>query len=109
MNHLAWIRERRCLVCGRRPCEAAHVRYSDFEAGKANAMGKKPGDQWTVPLCPTHHRGSKGQHSRGERLWWEAHNIDPLPICQALWDASGDDLEGDKIVLTAYWNSLAHH
>lgn len=40
-----------CVICGRMPVEAHHVRYS-FNSG----TGIKPGDCWTIPLCQEHHR-----------------------------------------------------
>jgi hypothetical protein len=40
-------------------------------------------DEFTVPLCRTHHREL---HRRGdERLWWQQLNIDPLLAASALW------------------------
>jgi hypothetical protein len=46
-------------------------------------MGSKPGDQWVVPLCSTHHRAL---HDAGnERVWWQNAKIDPLAEAQRLW------------------------
>lgn len=39
-------------------------------------MGLKTGDQWAVPLCPTHHREL---HQMGdETLWFSLQGIDPI-------------------------------
>ncbi len=50
-KYLAHVRELPCVVCGRMPVEAHHVR------GYGNAgMGVKPDDVWCIPLCHQHHR-----------------------------------------------------
>lgn len=90
-EHLDLIRQCRCLACGTRPAEAAHIRFSDARAGKANpGFGAKPHDRWTVPLCPRDHRlGRESQHGSGdERAWWEARGIDPHEAAAALWEVS---------------------
>jgi len=85
-KHLEAIRQLPCLVCLRRPVEAAHLRMGSLEHGKRSAgLGRKPDDRWTVPLCVEHHRS---QHGRGERIWWERHRIDPIPVAIALFGAS---------------------
>lgn len=33
------------------------------------AMGAKPPDHQTIPLCPDHHTGDNGIHQMGVRLW----------------------------------------
>jgi hypothetical protein len=39
-------------------------------------LGRKVSDEFTVPLCRTHHREV---HNRGrEAIWWTKKNIDPL-------------------------------
>ena len=98
-SHLVYIRSLPCLICGRAPSEAAHVRYSDARAAKVNpGMGQKPEDRWTVPVCAEHHRGLQGQHSSGEKAWWEGHRIDPIPIASYLWGVSGNYKAGCTIV-----------
>jgi hypothetical protein len=52
-------------------------------------MGRKPGDDWTVPVCPFHHRQGPGnQHSRGEFRFWIDHDIDPLKVAFALYEVT---------------------
>ena len=98
--HLDFIRSLPCLLCDiqQHPTEAAHVNYSDHKAGKFNARGIKAGDQWTVPLCSECHRGRNGQHSHGEREFWQDRGIDPLNIASALWANSGDILIGLMLI-----------
>lgn len=87
-KHLALIRQCPCICCGRSPSEAAHVRMSDHARGKPiTGMRQKPDDRWTVPLC---HRDHMHQHTRGERVYWEAHGLDPIDIAIQLYAATGD-------------------
>jgi hypothetical protein len=46
-------------------------------------MSLKVSDEYTVPLCATHHHQT---HTTGkERDWWQERNIDPLKIASDLW------------------------
>jgi len=46
----------------------------------------KVSDEFTVPLCRTHHRNL---HQTGNELtWWEKARLDPLPIARKLWETS---------------------
>jgi hypothetical protein len=48
------------------------------------ALGRRVSDEYTVPLCRTHHRVL---HSRGdEAAWWESVNIDPVAVARKLWE-----------------------
>jgi hypothetical protein len=76
--HLQYVASKPCLVCGRAPCDAHHLRFAE-----PRALGRKVSDEFTVPLCRTHHRQV---HDRGdERAWWEEVMIDPGPVAQQLW------------------------
>ena len=45
-------------------------------------MSRKVSDEFTVPVCRTHHREL---HTHGdERLWWKRLDIDPLPVAAEL-------------------------
>lgn len=95
-RHLRLIRQLPCLICGRYPAEAAHIRYGDAEHGKPKTgAGEKPDDKWTLPLCAEHHRtGKDAQHGAGERRWWESWGVDPLALCNELSDcATFEDME----------------
>jgi hypothetical protein len=77
-DHLQFITNQPCTVCGRQPCEAHHIRYA-----QPRALGRKVSDEFTVPLCRVHHREL---HRQGdERAWWTKFNIDPLPIALRFW------------------------
>ena len=46
-------------------------------------MGRKVSDEWTVPLCATHHRAL---HTVGdEQKWWKESQVDPIIHAEQLW------------------------
>jgi DNA recombination protein Rad52 len=76
--HLKYIASLPCLVCGRAPSQAHHLRFA-----QSRAMGKKVSDEWVVPLCTIHHRAI---HKVGsEEAWWQEHHIDALTEAEKLW------------------------
>jgi hypothetical protein len=76
--HLRFVASQPCLVCGRSPADAHHLRFTQLRA-----MGRKVSDEFTVPLCRTHHRDN---HSFGDEVaWWERRAIDPLATSRMLW------------------------
>ncbi len=80
-EHLKFVAAQPCLVCGRQPSDAHHLRFSE-----PRALGRKVSDEFTVPLCRGHHRAL---HARGdERAWWRETEIDPAPIAERLWSAT---------------------
>ena len=48
--HLAFVANEPCLVCGRRPAQAHHIRFA-----QPRGLGLKVSDEFTVPLCNGHH------------------------------------------------------
>jgi hypothetical protein len=46
-DHVKSIAKQPCLVCGRRPADAHHLRFA-----QSPALGRKVSDEFTVPLCP---------------------------------------------------------
>lgn len=80
--YLAFIRRQPCAAAGLGGCdgpvEAAHVRYSD--RGRINpGLQVKPSDEYTLPLCASHHRtGPHAQHSMNERAFYAMIGIDPV-------------------------------
>jgi hypothetical protein len=76
--HLKFVASQPCLVCGRSPADAHHLRFT-----QPRAMGRKASDEFTVPLCRTHHRDN---HRFGdEQAWWGRQAIDPLGTSRQLW------------------------
>jgi len=76
--HLRFVAAQPCLVCGRKPCDPHHLRFS-----QKRALGRKVSDEFTVPLCRTHHRDL--HRSGDETLWWQSAGLDPIKIARKLW------------------------
>ena len=80
-EHLRFVAEQPCLVCGRSPSHAHHIRYA-----QPRGLGLKVSDEFTVPLCAIHH--SENHTTGNERRWWQERNLDPLPVAHRLWQNS---------------------
>jgi len=77
-EHLRYVASQPCLVCGRTPAHAHHLRFA-----QPKGLALKVSDEFTVPLCATHHSEN---HTTGNELkWWQDHKIEPLSIAQRLW------------------------
>jgi hypothetical protein len=77
-DHVRHVAQQSCLVCGRKPCDAHHLRFA-----QSRALGRKVSDEFTVPLCRGHHREL---HRHGdEAKWWRKIAIDPMPVARELW------------------------
>jgi hypothetical protein len=77
-DHIRHVIKQPCLICGRRPSDPHHLRFV-----QSHALGRKVSDEFTVPLCRTHHREV---HRCGEEgSWWEKSTIDPLAAARTLW------------------------
>jgi hypothetical protein len=80
-DHRAFVASKPCLVCGRRPADAHHLRFA-----QPRALGRKVSDEFTVPLCRIHHREL---HLRtDEPAWWQEYKVEPLGVAQSLWQES---------------------
>ena len=79
--HCKFVATQPCVVCGRAPSEAHHIRFA-----QPRALSRKVSDEYTVPVCRLHHREL---HRYGdEASWWAGASIDPLPIALELWRRS---------------------
>ena len=67
-----------CLICGRRPADAHHLRFAQHRA-----LGRKVSDEFTVPLCRGHHR--EAHRCGDEAAWWKNAGVDPTITARALW------------------------
>ena len=76
--HIRYVAQQSCLMCGRRPSDAHHLR-----SAQSRALGRKASDEFTVPLCRGHHR--EVHRSGDEGTWWEKAGIDPTTNARALW------------------------
>jgi ERF superfamily len=77
-DHIRHVMNQSCLICGRRPSDPHHLRLA-----QSRALGRKVSDEFTVPLCRTHHR--EIHHCGDESSWWKNTGIDPLAAARALW------------------------
>ena len=76
--HLRFVASQPCLVCGRHPSDPHHVRFA-----QSRALGLKVSDEFTVPLCRSHHR--ELHQSSNEVAWWQKVKIDPLSSALQYW------------------------
>jgi hypothetical protein len=77
-EHLRYVAQQACLLCGRKPSDPHHLRYM-----QPRALGRKASDEFAVPLCRIHHRLV---HRVGdEAAWWKDAGIDPIKAARRLW------------------------
>ena len=62
--HVRFVSKQPCLICGRRPSDPHHLRFAQHPA-----LGRKVSDEFTVPVCRSHHR--ELHRSGDEASWWE--------------------------------------
>jgi ERF superfamily protein len=77
-THLRFVSRQPCLICGRQPCDPHHLRFA-----QSRGLGQKVSDEFTVPLCRTHHR--ELHRARKEVDWWSKNRIEPTGIARKLW------------------------
>jgi hypothetical protein len=83
-HHLRFVTQQPCLLCGRKPSDAHHIRFV-----QPRALGRKASDEFTVPLCRSHHRSV---HRAGnEQAWWQTAGVDPLKVARKLWKRTRTD------------------
>jgi ERF superfamily len=80
-EHLRYVMQQPCLVCGRKPSDPHHLTFT-----QPRALGRKVSDEFAVPLCRGHHRAA--HRSRDERAWWTQAGIDPIKVARRLWKAT---------------------
>jgi hypothetical protein len=77
-EHLRFVAQQVCLVCGRKPSDPHHLGFM-----QPRALGRKVSDEFAVPLCRSHHRAV---HRAGdEQAWWKAAGINPVEVARQLW------------------------
>src|SRR5262249_54057576 len=80
-EHLRYVAQQACLVCGRKPSDPHHLGFT-----QPRALGRKVSDEFAVPLCRGHHRAV--HRSRDERAWWRQAGLDPIKVARRLWKAT---------------------
>jgi hypothetical protein len=77
-EHVRHVAKQSCLVCGRSPSDAHHLRFA-----QNRALGSKVSDEFAVPLCRGYHREI---HKCGDEIgWWQNAGIDVLAAARTLW------------------------
>jgi hypothetical protein len=77
-EHLRFVAQQACLVCGRKPSDPHHLRLM-----QRRALGAKVSDEFVAPLCRIHHRAV--HRVSDERGWWKQVGVDPIKVAQKLW------------------------
>jgi len=77
-THCKFVSKQPCLICGRQPADAHHLRFAQHPA-----LGRKVSDEFIVPLCRGHHR--EVHRSGDEAAWWSKAGIDPVGVARTLW------------------------
>ena len=77
-DHVKFVARQPCLVCGRQPSDAHHIRFA-----QSRALGRKVSDEFTVPLCRGHHR--EVHRCGSEADWWRNAGLDPMIAARRLW------------------------
>jgi hypothetical protein len=77
-EHVKLVAKQPCLICGRHPADAHHLRFA-----QPPALGRKVSDEFTVPLCRGHHR--EVHRCSDEASWWNKTGVEPSAAARALW------------------------
>ena len=77
-DHVKFVATHPCLICGRQPADAHHLRFA-----QSRAVGRKVSDEFTVPLCRGHHR--EVHRCGDEAAWWRKAAVDPTVTARVLW------------------------
>jgi hypothetical protein len=88
-DHLRYVGQQACLVCGRKQSDPHHLRYL-----QPRALGRKVSDEFAVPLCRSHHRAV--HRTSDEQEWWKAAGIDPVKVARQLWGQTRRDDPQDR-------------
>ena len=76
-EHVRFVAQQPCLVCGRTPSDPHHLRFA-----QSRALGRKVSDEFTVPLCRGHHR--EVHRCGDEKAWWHKVCINPSKAARTL-------------------------
>ncbi|NQV48830.1 MAG: DUF968 domain-containing protein [Rhodospirillaceae bacterium] len=75
-EHLRFVASQSCLICGRSPSHAHHIKFA-----QPRAMGRKVNDEWAVPLCYIRHRAL---HDRGDKKHGPPDLVFIVRVCRHL-------------------------
>ena len=103
--HLRFVAKQPCVVCGRQPCDAHHLRFA-----QTRGLGLKVSDEFTVPLCRGHHR--ELHRAGNEPQWWAARGVDALDAARKHWTEThpvrtSTNVKGSDVAISAGAKGLA--
>jgi hypothetical protein len=77
-EHCMFVASQPCIVCGRTPSEAHHIRFA-----QPRALSRKVSDDYTVPICRLHHCEL---HSYGDEAscWGWGRRLSPADCARTL-------------------------
>ena len=99
-EHLAHVATLACLVCGRAPSQAHHLRFA-----QPRALASKVSDEWVVPLCNLHHRAL--HDTENEEEWWKTQGVDAQHEAERLWKERNEVVSSSAPVLKISGNLTA--
>lgn len=62
-------------------------------------MGRKSGDEWTVPLCRPCHTNVHLVGTKKEPGWFYGYGVECAELADALWKVSGNLYEMKRVLL----------
>jgi len=83
LKHLKRLSELKCMFCNANPGGVAH----HVRAGQNAGMGRKPGDEWTIPICHVCH--DELHFRTGEKKFYKEKGYDLVEIhdkAKELWE-----------------------
>jgi len=75
--------------------EAAHQKHTDL---RGPALGKRPSDAASCPLCSWHHRLAPDACDPAQRKFWDRLDVNVSDYCRALYSAYQVSQDGADIV-----------
>jgi hypothetical protein len=107
-GYLSWLHGLPCIACRiegppwrangfstLNPIEAAHQKHTD---SKGPALGKRPSDADSCPLCAWHHRLAPDACDPAQRKFWDRLGVNAGDFCLALYSGYQFDEDGAVIV-----------
>lgn len=91
--HVAFVASLPCCITGR--IGGTHAHHLLRGTGE-KAMGRRAGDNWTIPL---HYKTHDALHKDGDETGFlEWHHIDGPALARSLYAASGDHEQGCRVL-----------
>jgi hypothetical protein len=109
IGYLSWLHEDLpCIACmiegpprrvsgfsASMPIEAAHQKHTDR---RGPALGRRPSDAASCPLCSWHHRLAPDACDPAQRKFWDRLGVNVGDFCRALYSAYQANQDGATIV-----------